>query len=133
MINYIKQRVYVGILKSPVWVAAEEFGFFYPAAEWDELNPEQQAAEIEKEVVKYVTATQKLIERGEKHLRFEVTASVGTHKKAITYDAPREQYENALFPWQKKEFMMIYAMSLINWECEKIEDIPQDENLENDD
>ena len=133
MINYIKQRVYVGILKSPVWVAAEEFGFFYPAAEWDELNPEQQAAEIEKEVVKYVTATQQLIERGEKHLRFEVTASVGTHKKAITYDAPREQYEKALFPWQKKEFMMIYAMSLINWECEKIEDIPQDENLENDD
>ena len=133
MIKYIKQRVYVGILKSPVWVAAEEFGFFYPAAEWDELNPEQQAAEIEKEVVKYVTATQKLIERGEKHLRFEVTASVGTHKKAITYDAPREQYENALFPWQKKELMMIYAMSLINWECEKIEDIPQDENLENDD
>lgn len=118
MINYIKQRVYVGILKSPVWVAAEEFGFFYPAAEWDELNPEQKAALIEKEVVKYVTATQKLIERGEKHLRFEVIASVGNHKKAITYDAPREQYENALFPWQKKELMMIYAMSLINWECE---------------
>lgn len=120
MSNYIKQRVYVGILKSPVWVAVEEFGFFYPAAEWDELNPEQQAALIEKEVVKYVTATQKLIERGEKHLRFEITASVGTHKKAINYDAPREQYENALFPWQKKELMMIYAMSLINWECEKI-------------
>lgn len=121
MSNYIKQRVYVGILKSPVWVAAEEFGFFYPAAEWDELNTEQQAALIEKEVVKYVTATQKLIERGEKHLRFEVTASVGSHKKMITYDVPREQYENALFPWQKKELMMIYAMSLINWECEKIE------------
>ena len=109
MSNYTKQRVYVGILKSPVWVTA---------AEWDELNPEQKAALIEKEVVKYVTTTQKLIERGEKHLRFEVTASVGNHKKAITYDAPREQYENALFPWQKKELMMIYAMSLINWECE---------------
>lgn len=120
MSNYIKQRVYVGILKSPVWVAAEEFGFFYPAVEWDELNPEQKAALIEKEVVKYVTATQKLIERGEKHLRFEVTASVGTHKKAINYDAPREQYENALFPWQKKELMMIYAMSLITWECEGV-------------
>lgn len=118
MINYIKQRVYVGILKSPVWVAAVEFGFFYPAAEWDELNTEQKAELIEKEVMKYVTATQKLIERGEKHLRFEVTASVGNHKKAITYDAPREQYENALFPRQKKELMMIYAMSLINWECE---------------
>lgn len=118
MSNYIKQRVYVGILKSPVWVAAEEFGFFYPAAEWDELNTEQQAALIEKEVVKYVTATQKLIELGEKHLRFEVTASVGNHKKALTYDAPREQYENALFPRQKKELMMIYAMSLITWECE---------------
>nr|DAP02404.1 MAG TPA: hypothetical protein [Caudoviricetes sp.]DAT04265.1 MAG TPA: hypothetical protein [Caudoviricetes sp.] len=118
MSNYIKQRVYVGIFKSPVWVAAEEFGFFYPAAEWDELNTEQQAALIEKEVVKYVTATQKLIERGEKHLRFEVTASVGNHKKAITYDVPREQYENALFPRQKKELMMIYAMSLITWECE---------------
>ena len=118
MINYIKQRVSVGIFKAPVWVASAELGFFYPAAEWDELNTEQQAALIEKEVVKYVTATQKLIERGEKHLRFEVTASVGNHKKAITYDAPREQYENALFPWQKKELMMIYAMSLINWECE---------------
>lgn len=121
MINYIKQRVYIGIFKSPVWVASAEFGFFYPTAEWEDLNTEQKAELIEKEVVKYVTATQKMIERGEKHLRFEVTASVGNHKKAITYDAPREQYENALFSWQKKELMMIYAMSLINWECEKIE------------
>lgn len=118
MSNYTKQRVSVGIFKAPVWVASAEFGFFYPAVEWDELNPEQKAALIEKEVVKYVTVTQKMIERGEKHLRFEVTASVGNQKKAITYDAPREQYENALFPWQKKELMMIYAMSLINWECE---------------
>ncbi|HII3779114.1 TPA: hypothetical protein ACY37S_002232, partial [Pasteurella multocida] len=74
----------------------------------------QQIIEIEKEVAKYVSVEQAMIENGPDFYHFEVVAEIGNQKKSVKYNVLKKLYSR-LYSWQKKELMMIYANTLVDW------------------
>ncbi|HDX1153352.1 TPA: hypothetical protein RNX65_001408 [Pasteurella multocida] len=109
----VKLEIYAGIVEESLW--AVQFCFFYDKEKWQEITKNQQIIEIEKEVAKYVSVEQAMIEDGPDFYRFEVVAEIGNQKKSVKYDVLKKLYSR-LYAWQKKELMMIYANTLIDWD-----------------
>ncbi|WP_424404756.1 hypothetical protein [Pasteurella sp. PK-2025] len=111
----VKLLIYAGIVDSTDW--AISFCFFYDKDKWEVMTRNQQIIEIEKEVAKCVSVEQAMIEDGPDFYRFEVVAEIGNQKKSVKYDVLKKLYSR-LYSWQKKELMMIYANTLIEWDFE---------------
>ncbi|MGC6406993.1 hypothetical protein ACNO7M_00060 [Bisgaard Taxon 45] len=109
----VKLEIYAGIKDESIW--AVNFCFLYEKEKWEEMTRNQQIMEIEKEVAKCVSVEQEMIENGPDFYRFEVVAEVGNQKKSVKYDVLKKLY-GRLYEWQKKELMMIYANTLVDWD-----------------
>lgn len=109
----VKLLIYAGIVDSTNW--AISFCFFYDEEKWEVMTRNQQIIEIEKEVAKCVNVEQAMIEDGPDFYRFEVVAEIGNQKKSVKYDVLKKLYSR-LYSWQKKELMMIYANTLVDWD-----------------
>ncbi|MCL7759391.1 hypothetical protein [Pasteurella multocida] len=109
----VKLEIYAGTVEESLW--AVQFCFFYDKEKWEEMTKNQQIIEIEKEVAKCVSVEQAMIENGPDFYRFEVVAEIGNQKKSVKYDVLKKLYSR-LYSWQKKELMMIYANTLVDWD-----------------
>ncbi|HDR1048304.1 TPA: hypothetical protein R4346_001628 [Pasteurella multocida] len=108
----VKLEIYAGTVEESLW--AVQFCFFYDKEKWEEMTKNQQIIEIEKEVAKCVSVEQAMIENGPDFYRFEVVTEIGNQKKSVKYDVLKKLYSR-LYSWQKKELMMIYANTLVEW------------------
>lgn len=109
----VRLLVMVGLVDCADWSLS--FCFFYDKDKWAVMNKNQQIMEIEKEIAKCVNVEQAMIENGPDFYRFEVVAEVGNQKKSVKYDVLKKLY-GRLYAWQKKELMMIYANTLVDWD-----------------
>lgn len=109
----VNLEIYVGLVEESLWAA--QFCFFYDKEKWEGMTKNQQIMEIEKEIAKCVSVEQRLIENGPDFYRFEVVAEVGNQQKSVKYDVLKKLY-GRLYSWEKKELMMIYANTLVNWD-----------------
>lgn len=109
----VKLEIYAGTVEESLW--AVQFCFFYDKEKWEKMTRNQRLMEIEKEVEKYVSVQQELIEDGLDFYRFEVVAEIGNQKKSVKYEVLKKLYER-IHSWQKKELMMIYANTLVDWD-----------------
>ncbi|MGC6406928.1 hypothetical protein ACNO7K_10915 [Bisgaard Taxon 45] len=109
----VKLLIYAGIVDSTNW--AISFCFFYDKDKWEVMTRNQQIIEIEKEVAKCVNVEQAMIENGPDFYRFNVTVKIGSDETSVNYDVLKKLY-GRMYSWQKKELMMIYANTLIDWD-----------------